>query len=339
LYAGWDTRELTLAARGLLYTGTHTTIITPMATDTPAMSSGDQPQSDAARPRRITRRKLLLAAGGMVAGTAGLGVYARWIEPTWLHVVRADVPVANLPPEWDGVRVALVADLHHWRKVPIEYLAWALGRVQSLGADMIVAAGDFILGLDPADGQRVAALFRNLSAPLGVFACLGNHDYGIAGPVLHPPARPLPVAGALRAAGVRVLENEAAAVDRGGSRVWLAGVGDYWSGNFRPREARKDVPAGAATIVMCHNPDAAEAVDVAGDATILSGHTHGGQVQIPLLGPPVLPVANHDRYEGLHRVGGSWVYITRGVGWTYRIRFNCRPEISLLVLRREVRQA
>ena len=303
------------------------------------MATDNQPQSDGAKPRRVTRRRLLKVAAGLAVGAGGVGVYARWIEPTWVQVVRCDLPVANLPQTWDGVRVALVADLHHWAWVPLDYLAGALRQVQSLGADLIAAAGDFILGADPACGDRVAGLFRNLTAPLGVFACLGNHEYGVARPTPTPPDRPMAVAEALRDAGVRVLVNESLSLARGDGRLWLAGVGDLWSGQFRPREALKDCPAGAATLILCHNPDAAEILDALGGGTILSGHTHGGQVQIPFLGPPILPVANHDRYEGLHRVGGSWVYINRGLGWIYRIRFDCRPEISLLTLRREVRDA
>ena len=93
------------------------------------------------------------------------------------------------------------------------------------------------------------------------------------------------------------------------------------------------VPPGSPNLVLCHNPDAAEDLEQAGCGTILSGHTHGGQVQIPLIGPPHLPVEHRDRYQGLHRVGRSWLYINRGLGWIVRIRINCRPEISLLTLR------
>jgi len=93
------------------------------------------------------------------------------------------------------------------------------------------------------------------------------------------------------------------------------------------------VPADAALLTLCHNPDAAEALDAMRPSTILSGHTHGGQIQIPLWGPILLPVVHRDRYEGLHRVGRSWLYINRGLGWLYQVRFNCRPEITVLTLR------
>jgi hypothetical protein len=95
----------------------------------------------------------------------------------------------------------------------------------------------------------------------------------------------------------------------------------------------RDVPAGAANLMLCHNPDAADALDAAGCGPILAGHTHGGQVRIPFIGPILLPVKNRSRDQGLHTVGRTCVYVTRGIGWTYRVRFACRPEISLLTLR------
>ena len=119
-----------------------------------------------------------------------------------------------------------------------------------------------------------------------------------------------------------------------GGDLWIAGVEDLWSARYDPARAMADVPSGAANLVLCHNPDAAEDLEAAGCGTILAGHTHGGQVQIPLLGPPILPVRNRQRYEGLHRVGGTWLYINRGLGWLWRVRLACRPEISLLTLRR-----
>jgi hypothetical protein len=271
----------------------------------------------------------------LVAGAAGLGVYARWIEPTWVRVVRQDLPVAGLAPAWVGASVALVADLHlcSWG-VPADYLASAFDRVQSLGADLVAAAGDYIYMDEPAYGAGVAALFKRLSAPLGVFACLGNHDYGVSARVTIPAARPVAMAKALGDVGVRVLANESLPLTRGGQTLWIAGMGDLWAGHLRPVEALKDVPIDAPKLILCHNPDGAEDIDLAGGGTILSGHTHGGQVQVPLLGPPILPVTHRDRYEGLHHVGKSWLYITRGLGCTpFKVRFNCRPEISLLTLR------
>jgi len=281
----------------------------------------------------LTRRRLL-AAGAAIAGTGfGVGAYARWIEPTWVEVLERDLPVPNLPPAWDGLRVAHIADLHHGSSVPLDYLARSISRVADLRPDLVAVAGDFVTGSDARYGSAVAELFAGLPAPLGIFACLGNHDYGVRRPGRPGAVGVRQVAADLGRHGVRVLRNEAVRLERGGEGLWMVGVDDLWAGYCDPEKALRDVPRGAANLVLCHNPDAAEDLHAAGCGTILAGHTHGGQVQIPLLGPPILPVRNRQRYEGLHRVGGTWLYINRGLGWLWRVRFACRPEISLLTLR------
>jgi hypothetical protein len=278
-----------------------------------------------------TRRRLLKAAGGLVAATVGAGVYARWIEPTWIETVALDLPVPRLPAGWDGVRVGLVADLHHGRRVPLEYLAGGIDRLASLEPDLVAVVGDFVTHGGRVYAEAVAGLMGRLSPPLGVFACLGNHDYGVTHRVSHAEAQE--VAGTLPAAGVRLLRNEAVRLERRGEALWIAGTEDFWSGRLRAADTFAQVPSGAAHLALCHNPDAAEDLAGAGAAAILSGHTHGGQVQVPLVGPPILPVRHRDRYEGLHRVGAAWLYINRGLGWLRKVRFGCRPEITILTLR------
>ena len=284
------------------------------------------------KPRLLTRRAFLAAGAGLAGVGVAAGAYARWIEPTWVEVVECDLPVPHLPPAWEGTRLALMADLHHCPSVPLDYLARCVRRAGELKPDLVAVAGDFVTTGHVRFAEAVAKLFADLAPPRGLFACLGNHDYGVTRPVGH--ARALAVADILPRYGVRVLRNEATRLSFGGRDLWIVGVEDLWSGRCRPVEAMRSVPQGAANLTLCHNPDAAEALVEAGCGTILAGHTHGGQVQIPMLGPPILPVRNKSRYEGMHRVGGAWLYINRGIGWLKRVRFACRPEISLLTLRR-----
>jgi len=282
------------------------------------------------RSRRLTRRRLLGAAGGLLAAGAGAAAYARWVEPTWIDVVERDLPVPDLPAPWEGVRVGLIADLHHGARVPLDYLADGVRQVADLKPDVVAVAGDFVTGRRQQYADAVAGLFEGLTPPLGVFACLGNHDYGVVRPTRHAEAQA--VADALPRAGVRVLRNETLRLVRDGQDLWLAGTEDLWSGRLDAKETLRAVPGGAASIVLSHNPDAAEVLAAAGAGAILSGHTHGGQVQVPLMGPPILPVRNKRRYEGLHAVGRSWVYVNRGLGWLFKVRFGCRPEITILSL-------
>lgn len=288
------------------------------------------PTQEKPRTQGTTRRSLLRMAVGAVIAGASAAAYARWVEPTWIEVVERNLPVPHLPPAWESARVALIADLHHGASVPLEYLAVALARVADLRPDLVAVAGDFVTGGRPEAGEAVAELVGRLSPPLGTVACLGNHDYGVVYPVPDAPA--LPVAGALTRRGVRVLRNQAACLTRGGEDLWVAGVEDLWAGRLRPADAVRDIPRGAASIMLCHNPDAAEGLEAAGCGAILSGHTHGGQVHIPLLGPPILPVRNRGRYRGMHRVGRARLYINRGLGWLLKVRLACRPEITVLAL-------
>jgi uncharacterized protein len=285
-----------------------------------------------AKRKGTTRRKLFKAAAGLVVGGVSVCAYARWVEPTWLEVVEQDLPVAGLPPAWSGMRMAVLADLHRSPEVTREYLAEAVRRTQDLRPDLLAVLGDYS-HLAFNYSEEAARLLTGFRAPLGVFSCLGNHDYGLSTWINAPAPPSLRLVEVLQESGVRVLLNEAVPLVRGGQTLWLVGTEDLWAHRCQPAEAMKDVPAGAANVTLCHNPDAAEDLEAAGCGTILSGHTHGGQVQLPFVGPPRLPVVHRERYRGLCRVGRSWLYINRGLGWLVKVRFNCRPEISLLTLR------
>jgi uncharacterized protein len=285
------------------------------------------------KPRRTTRRRLFQIGLGLVAGTAGVGAYSHWIEPTWVQVVRTDLPVAHLSPAWEGLRVVLIADLHYGMGVPLDYLAEVVRKVKAEQPDLVALAGDFVLGSDPESAEQVAALFQDLAPPYGVWACLGNHDYRIPAAGADPRRPASGMTAALRRYGVRTLCNESVRLERRDQYLWMAGADDLWNGSFNPGDVTRGLPAGAPNLVLCHNPDATERLEAVGCGTILAGHTHGGQVQVPLLGPVHLPVRFRHRYEGLYQVGGAWLYITRGVGWLYKVRFNCRPEISVLTLK------
>ena len=296
------------------------------------MAAPDDPGEVPAPPCRIARRRFLKAAVALAVAGAGTATYASCIEPTWVEVTEADLPVPGLPPAWEGRRLAHVTDLHLGPLVPADYLARCLHRTADLDPDLVVVTGDFVTIGRENYGPRAARLFRDLAPPLGVFACLGNHDYGLTHRV-RQAVGPSPVAVALGEVGVRVLSNESVRLTREGGDLWIAGVEDAWSGRCDPAKAMADVPPGAPAVMLCHNPDEAESLAAAGCRAILSGHTHGGQIDLPLIGAPILPVRHRDRYRGVHRVDGAWLYVNRGLGWLWQVRLGCRPEIALFTLR------
>jgi predicted MPP superfamily phosphohydrolase len=137
------------------------------------------------------------------------------------------------------------------------------------------------------------------------------------------------VAGALREAGITVLFNDRFRLARSGARLDVAGFGDLWSDAFEPQA----VPVETTTVALSHNPDTAPALARRGVHLVLSGHTHGGQVWIPGIGAPILPVRHREFVAGHYPVGEGQLYVNRGLGWLRRVRLFTRPEVTVLRLR------
>lgn len=276
---------------------------------------------------RLTRRKFLVALGlGALAGSAD----AAGIEPRRLTVTR---PVAPLGRGLSlAVRVLHLSDLHASRVVSLDFLAAAVAKGLAQHPDLICLTGDFITrGYRHLDGY--AEVLKPLSAAAPAFACLGNHDGGRWAARKGGPPDTTPVREVLRRAGITLLDNAAQTVSVRGQALRMVGLGDLWAGELRPREAFAGLqPSPAPTLVLAHNPDAREALRPYAWDVLLCGHTHGGQVKLPWLGPLVLPIRDRRFAEGLHRWEGRWVYVTRGVGNLHGIRFNCPPEITLLTV-------
>ncbi len=283
---------------------------------------------------KVTRRRFLLALGAGAAACAGAGAYAVAVEPTWLRTYECDIPVRGLPAAFDGYRIAQLSDLHIGGGVPESQIREAVRRCVAADVDLVALTGDFVQGPRVEDSARIVGrALADLRAADGVFAVLGNHDAGVYASH-HTPDRVslATVRAALATANIRTLDNEAVTIARDSERMVLCGLGDLWSGDFHPDRLPPRVK-GAPTLALSHNPDTAPELAERGIEVVLSGHTHGGQVSIPFIGPPRLPVRRKDLAAGLCRVGETVVYVNRGVGWLRRIRFGVRPEVSLLRLR------
>jgi len=259
----------------------------------------------------------------MLGGALGVGYSL--LEAKWLAVNRIDLAVPNMPDAFKGKRVAFIADFHHGPYVPLPYIRHTVDVANSLNADMILLGGDY-----PHRGRQfiepcIAEVAR-LRAPLGVYAVLGNHDY-------YDGVSPY-VKGALREARIPELTNRGVWIEEGGARLWLCGVGDYW-------QDVQDLPAALgkttvrdAVILMSHNPDYVEEIRDPRVGMVLSGHTHGGQVNLPIIGAPIVPSIYGQKYaHGLAQGPVAPVFVTRGVGTIVPpVRLCCRPEVVLATL-------
>ena len=267
-----------------------------------------------------------LAAGAALIGAGGL-LYAREVEPRRLEVVRPELTLPRLAAAFDGYRIVQIGDLHldDWsRPARLNRVA---EMVNAERPDLVVVTGDFAsYSARRLDTGRLVGGLRRLSARDGVLAILGNHDYLTDVKLIRR---------CIREAGLTELLNAFVTLGRGDSRFHVAGIDDVMEGRSRLDLVLRGLPASGAAILLAHEPDFADVAAATGRFDLqLSGHSHGGQVRVPVLGRAVLPPFSQRYTRGLHRVGGMLVYTNRGLGTVHaRLRFGCRPEITALTLR------
>lgn len=276
----------------------------------------------------LTRRQFFRGLGTLAGVGAAGALYTRFGEPGWLDVSTVRVKVASVGVP---VRILHLSDLHASPSVSFEYITEAISLALEQKPDAIALTGDFITNHLP-EPARYTALLRRLTEVAPAFACLGNHD---GGPwTLRAGGLPTinDTRAMLEAAGIACLHNEAHTLTLQGRAFQFIGVGDLWSGLCLPEGAFGRAPArgGACRVLLNHNPDAKELLRPFDWDLMLCGHTHGGQLKLPLIGTPFAPVVDKRFVEGLHHWENRWLYITRGVGNLHGMRFNCRPQISVL---------
>ena len=279
------------------------------------------------RPRMWTRREILRLSTATVT-SAGLGIlgYGAAVRDH-VELSRVDVKIANLPAAFDGLTIAQLSDIHHGPFTNLNYIHRCAEIVNGLNPDLIVLTGDFTYG-----GQKYiepcAEVLRGLKARVGIYAVLGNHDYYVGASQ---------VARALKNAGCNVMIDSLDAIEHRGEKLWLAGVDDLYYGTTDVKQLLHKMPRDAARIVLAHNPDFIEEFAARSQHVdlMLSGHTHGGQIRLPILGAPHVSSAYGQEYViGLNRKDKMQIYTTRGIGTvTLPTRLDCPPEVVLFTLR------
>lgn len=250
------------------------------------------------------------------------------LGPQGLILKQIHLTVPHLPPGFEGYRILHMTDLHFGPTLAYAEIKEAVAWAAFLQPDLIAVTGDFVTSF--LDELLVEQLSR-LSAPDGVWAVLGNHDHW---------TDPAGLREILPRSGVIELANANVCIGRGPEHVWLAGVDDVWEGLDDLERALCGIPEGAVIILLVHEPDFAD--EAAGSARIavqLSGHSHGGQICLPILEYPLFgPFLKLARKypRGVYKIGHMWLHTSSGVGRGPSPRFNCPPDIAEITLHSSV---
>ncbi|MGA2349859.1 MAG: metallophosphoesterase [Terracidiphilus sp.] len=285
-------------------------------------------------PEEQSSRRRFLKAG--VLGVAGLALYSGALERHWIDVSHRDIFLRGLPAAFDGVRIAQLSDIHMDEFTEPFFLRHAIDLINQAKPDIVVLTGDYvsfgISSIKYAVGAawQCANILREIQCrPL--YAVLGNHDLQVG---------QKEVTAALTGNDITVLTNAYVPIERAGSRIWLSGTDDPVNGkpdlDLAVHASIRNI-FNEPIVMLCHAPDYVDNLlaHPAGRAVglMLSGHTHGGQIRVPLIGPLWLPTWGRKYIDGRFQFGNLQLYVNRGLG-TMRVpfRFNCPPEITLITL-------
>jgi uncharacterized protein len=242
-----------------------------------------------------------------------------------IEVTRHEVRIADLPPAFDGYRIAFLTDTHVASFMRRGFYREVVSQVARFDPDLVLLGGDFVTW-ERHIPLMAELLLTDLTARDGIYAVLGNHDYW---------ADADGVVAAMTARGVRFIVNRSTILRRGDDTLTLLGIDEVYRGEPDLDTAFGGIDPDAPRIGVSHHPDI---VDLLGDRRLdllVCGHTHGGQIRFPFFGSVVVPSKHEARYaSGFHRVGNVLMYVSRGIGAIPPLRILCRPEVATFVLRR-----
>jgi len=245
-------------------------------------------------------------------------------EANQLAVEDIEIELNRLSEGLDGMRVVHLSDIHHSPFTDIEHIERAVEISNNLEPDMIVLTGDFV-SHEAEYISPMADALSELDAPLGVYACLGNHDHWTDADAVEKE---------LSDGGIRVLINEGERIETDAGSFWICGVDDYMVGKTDVVSALEGSIEDEAKLMLAHNPVIIRQAAKRGVDLMFSGHTHGGQVKLRPE-PKSRIIRNMRMRNGLHRRRDTQIYITRGIGTVVLpVRYQCPPEISHITLRR-----
>ena len=279
-------------------------------------------------PKPLSRGRLLLSEFPRILFLATICAlfYAYFIEPNLIDIHRVQLKLPNLASDFNGYRIVQISDIHVDKRTKIQYLNRIFRTVNQQKPDLIAITGDFVTRRQIQFLPKLKTTLGQLSDSHKTVAVLGNHDYW---------AGANKISEVLAQTKVQNLDNKVYSVKRGNSILNIAGVDDVWVGKDRLDLVLQQLPQKGAAILLVHEPDFADKTAATNRFDLqLSGHSHAGQIRLPLLKPPKLPPLGRKYYSGLYKVGEMFQYTNRGIGMTgLHLRFSSRPEITVFELK------
>jgi predicted MPP superfamily phosphohydrolase len=282
--------------------------------------------------KKLTRRGFIKKTLGALLAIGGLGsggyVYAHNIEPALVDLQSIIIKHPLIPKSFNGITIAQFSDTHLGFHYQLNQLKKLVIKINNLKPDIVLFTGDLID--DPKtyrDSREIIPVLRKIHAPLGKYSIYGNHDHGGYGTNLYKQI--------MEDGQFTLLRNSFSQVELSdGSKIYLIGIDDAMLGRPDFITAQKDIPNQGFKILLSHAPDLADQASLFNIHWQLSGHSHGGQVKLPFIGPLIIPPFARNYREGHYIISDKLnLYVNRGLGTTrLPFRFLARPELTIFTL-------
>lgn len=279
--------------------------------------------------KQMNRRTFLKKSGkiyvGIIATGILLGSYSFKVERFWYQIKEVRLKVKNLPNAFAGWKIVQFSDIHLGFHYGIEDFKTVVNMINNINPDIIFFTGDLIQ-IGNEEPELSIPLLQELKGPRGgKWAVIGNHDFYTKEQVMH----------VLESAQFNVLKNNHDFIEYNQQRLYIAGIDDVMYGEPNIRKAVEGLTDDDCVLLLAHEPDIADESSKNPISAQFSGHSHGGQVCLPLYGPIIRQELAKKYIDGLYQVGENKMplYVNRGIGTTkVSIRFFCRPEITVFHL-------
>lgn len=276
------------------------------------------------KPAFMNRRNFIRTMG---LGAVGSFAYARWIEPHQLSITRKEIRLPELPPALDGMRIAHLTDFHYDPGSQDELMAEAVAATNAAQPDFIFLTGDFITQ-SPKVLDPLMVHLSGLKSKHGIYGVMGNHDGWHSRYAIFQKA--------FQRAGFEFLINDGTRIDIHGDPLYILGTDSIWSGRVDLPGCYRGHHKNDPVLALVHEPDVFDMIKDEHRVDLqLSGHTHGGQCRVPLVGYAPVKVRYGRKYiYGDYGEERSRIFVSRGLGTVGTpVRFACAPEVAILTLR------